>query len=703
MAIRIEKIEINGCGPIKGFSEKIAPCTVIFAGNEKGKTTIVENIVASLFHRQRNSELPSLRDTDFIGASRITVSGIPGGTRDFIPLDKKNRLDNIIENDGKTLPRGLYNLLVVRGAEMRISKESYGFSRSVLKNLISKQRVYDQVKEKLPGELKYTRIENGRLDGDNKGKNKEYNQLLEKYRELQALSDEYHSLLSRTRLVQLEKERKKLYREQDTMLRAKRYYASSLSLESENLQKELASTSGDMIEASEEKTREFNRLASEKKMLEKTLSSTAGISENLAWLREARELYERYLSQTGNPLQAGFLIASAVSLGVSLGMFFYMPVYTYIPLSLSFMFLILALLFTFVVKKTRTGESAQAGIRHIKEDFFKRFGKRLNSRVDIETALNEMEKKNWEIENNEKLLHEAGISLGRLESELDTLYAGVGISGKGDRLSTLQALKRGRNEKEKRRAEIQGILRNLAVDPSDYLIEDPGVKYSRNSEDRCAGRIREIENEIVREREKFENTVRKLTDHIESDIAHSNDIEKISLALAVKLDEYLDKASSNYATMVAGHLVKDVILDFQAEEDERLTGYLNSSDMTSLLAGITGHYHGFSVEGEDVYVVSNRGTYNIRDLSTGARDQIMLILRTGIARAITGSESMFLVLDDAFQYSDWDRRDRLIHEVMSMVNEGWQVIYLTMDNDIRDRFNKAGRSLPDGVYRYIEL
>ncbi len=115
MGFRIEKIEINGCGPIDSFSEETGPCTVIFAGNEKGKTTIVENIVASLFRRQRGSVLPELRDSDFVGASRVTVSGIPGGPRVFTPLDNKFRLDNIIENDGKALPRGLYNLLVVRG------------------------------------------------------------------------------------------------------------------------------------------------------------------------------------------------------------------------------------------------------------------------------------------------------------------------------------------------------------------------------------------------------------------------------------------------------------------------------------------------------------------------------------------------------------------------------------------------------------
>ncbi len=589
-------------------------------------------------------------------------------------------------------------------AGVRISSEGHGFSRTALKDLISRQRVYDLVLGNLPTELKYTRIEDGKLTGDRRGRYKEYEQDVARLKALQALSDEYHGRLSRTKLINLEKEREKLLGEHDKMSRAKRYYAYSLAREMELLQKELAAIGGDQVEACEEKTREYIRLSREKNRLEEILQKNADTEKNYAWLKEAGGIYDRYLAQAGNPLQGGFLVAAAVSLAAALGMFFYLPRYAYIPLALSFIFMTAALVFTFVVKKVNTRESALAGMEAMEKDFYDRFGRRLNSRADLEAALGELEKKNWELESRRREVGETEHSLGRLASDLETLYAGLGIEGSREkRPALLRELKNRLLEKEKRIAGIQGIIDSLAVDVTDYLAENPGVKYSRGSEDRCAERTREIERETGEELEQFDSVVRRLTDHIDSDTAYSSDIEKISLALTAKLDEYRDNAASNYALMVAGHLVNGVISDFQAEEDERLTEYLNSGEMTSLLARITGHYHGFAVEGEDIHVVSNRGTYNIRDLSTGARDQIMLILRTGIARAVTGSETMFLVLDDAFQYSDWERRDRLVHEVITLVNEGWQVIYLTMDNDIRERFNRAGRSLPKGSYKYIEL
>ena len=51
----------------------------------------------------------------------------------------------------------------------------------------------------------------------------------------------------------------------------------------------------------------------------------------------------------------------------------------------------------------------------------------------------------------------------------------------------------------------------------------------------------------------------------------------------------------------------------------------------------------------------------------------------------------FLILDDAFQYSDWQRRENLMDQVVDLARSGWQILYLTMDDHIRDLFIKRGR------------
>jgi uncharacterized protein YhaN len=64
----------------------------------------------------------------------------------------------------------------------------------------------------------------------------------------------------------------------------------------------------------------------------------------------------------------------------------------------------------------------------------------------------------------------------------------------------------------------------------------------------------------------------------------------------------------------------------------------------------------------------------------------------GIASRLNSGDPLFLILDDAFQHSDWNRRENLVRQVISLVKNGWQVTYLTMDDHIRDLFLKNGKT-----------
>jgi len=59
--IRLETVEINAAGPVASFRETMAPLTVVYARNERGKTTIVENLIACLFRERKDGLHPSLR------------------------------------------------------------------------------------------------------------------------------------------------------------------------------------------------------------------------------------------------------------------------------------------------------------------------------------------------------------------------------------------------------------------------------------------------------------------------------------------------------------------------------------------------------------------------------------------------------------------------------------------------------------------
>ena len=89
-------------------------------------------------------------------------------------------------------------------------------------------------------------------------------------------------------------------------------------------------------------------------------------------------------------------------------------------------------------------------------------------------------------------------------------------------------------------------------------------------------------------------------------------------------------------------------------------------------------------------------------MSTGAREQVFLALRLGFASISMKDNTAFLILDDAFQHSDWDRRKNLIAETLRLVKTGWQVFYFAMDDHIRDLFLEAGGELGDR-FRSLEL
>jgi len=246
----------------------------------------------------------------------------------------------------------------------------------------------------------------------------------------------------------------------------------------------------------------------------------------------------------------------------------------------------------------------------------------------------------------------------------------------------------------------EGELRGLEIDPSDYLTEDPGVKYSKIELERIENEIKRIEKRI--------RTVEISLQSLKSSICSitGDDItidwnELIKKFFTLKEEKYLEFKRC-VSKIIAGKLVYHTVESLRSKEEELLIEAMNSKECQDVIKQITGKYKEFKIEGGDIFISDGFSDFDIKDISTGAKEQILIALRVGIVKKLLRTEGAFLILDDAIQHVDWERRPLLVKTLIELSKNNWQIIYLTMDNNIREIFQKKTDQL-GGDFKFIDL
>ncbi len=705
MCIKIERVEVNSCGPIATFNENMAPLTVIYAKNEKGKTAIVENIIASLFKDQKDGMYPSLRK-DFIGSSRVTVTGISKKPETFTPLDKKRKIDSLLGTEGSVLPKSLFNLLFVKGAETDIIHEQGGITKSALKNLVSKQHIYGTIQKNIPREVGYTQFSDGLLvPKKRQGGYKTYEESRSRLNDIEAISQEFYSTLSESELIVLQSNREQLKEALAEQQKAKRHYAYSLSQKVQEIKKLLRKFESADLDNLDSNVKEYFRNKDESPRKETELDKYQVIEENSKWVNIARERYERCMNKTVNIPQRMSILFGISSLAGAFISYFFLPLLTVILLSISLCVFITASLFTFVVKRVITPESARVEINQIKEEFERRFHKALSSLSDFIIVKTELERQSGKYEQIKESIEKAGLELNKLRGDIVNALSLFGISDaeEDNWPSIVKGLKEAKGENHDLSIEYKEKLKHLGVDESDYLEQGTSTEYSRQKEEEIEGEIERLNERIEEENAKSEDVRKKMIEHIGYDSAYLKGIEEVAEALERKKKEYKDTMIDNLSTIIAGHIVSGSIEEFRKQEDEQIENYVNDESISGLIEKFTQKYNRVYLKDEEIHIGTESEAFNLKDMSTGAQEQILLALRMGIARKLSGKDSLFLLLDDAFQYSDWERRQILVEQVVEAIGSGWQVIYFTMDDDIRDRFKRVAKRLIPNDFKLIEF
>lgn len=271
---------------------------------------------------------------------------------------------------------------------------------------------------------------------------------------------------------------------------------------------------------------------------------------------------------------------------------------------------------------------------------------------------------------------------------------------------TLQEIERERKKLEAILSSKSGELKGLGISERDYLPEDPGETYQPE-------KVRQLEREL-------EDVARKISEAdgwlqgLRKEIAiltgcDSSASWNILLeALFQKIEETRKQLGESEATLISRILLTWVIRELDREETEKVEEILQSPEVAEMLHRLTGRYREIYpklMENEKMralWVSDGANEFSLADLSTGAREQVLLALRIAFIKKLLRGRSCFLVLDDAFQHTDYERRPLLVDNMVELASSGWQIFYLTMDDHIRDLFRSRAAGLNDR-YQFIEL
>jgi len=688
MAVRITDIQIQKWGPINRFSLKPGLVNLIYGRNEQGKTFLVEFILRTLFGAGKQWRMR--RET---GSGRIGIAGIDSQTL-FFPSRDDRSLNDFLDQKYPGLPVDPERLLVVKGAELDLADDrNAGVDRDALKRYLSSQGILDSIENRISKTLLETRIENRMPVGPKRGEIKALEEKQERLKILDALFSKIDQGYSGGRRSLLEIRLKDLSESFGRMESARRHRAFLLHRDLESLEEQVKTLNRDLCREIEGELAVYNsKNGGLIGRIEKQKEAEKA-SEQYPWLEKAVECYAATVKAPGRqlpdlllPACAGiFMLASVVSV--------LFRRYTVSLICLAGL-AVSAFLYFFLQHKRSANREVREELAGLKTEFKKRFGRPCTGLPDMQALLESLKntyhnslflKDEIEREKNEtaalrmKLEEKAKRLSGKL---VDAERLPSVLQDRESRIRTV-------DEKIKRHMQD---LAALDVDPSDFETSDPGVPYSKREFQRLQEEIRQAEREMEEEQQKLSNLKQAVCRETRDEISISWD------ALLENFRNLRREAAGEYRILLADILgkktVHGVLESLRIDEERNIREGLGSDPVLSALKMLTNRYDRLALEENRLIVSDDAHDFNFADLSTGAREQVLLALRIGFAQRIFGQkEPLFLVLDDAFQYSDWTRRPGLVKAVFDLSRSGWQIFYFTMDDHIARLFDERGGAL----------
>lgn len=665
---------------------------LIYSKNETGKTYLVEFIIQCLF---KNKKRWKFRNSN--GRGKVTLQGLEEAPKEF-SLSTTPKVDTLWEDTGIGLPPDFSSLLVAKGAESAISDEGVGIDKQLIKKLLSSKAMLDNIDNSISRTIQGAVIENQIVSGANRGDIKKYIDLKSEIAKIDHLIQEVEDTYSTATKTGLKQEKSRIEEEISLLEKSKKHKAYKLSEKINELKKEEKEYSKIDITDIETNISVLNSKITDLNQLKRKLSDSLNECKNYQWLEKAKEYYDsERKSEIENP-DRKYLIASSISgvIGIILSLF------DQSIIASAFYLLMVGIFIYYHLDYVKASKNKQDN-----EELSKiatEFKKRTNSELTDIAVLEEFIEKERKIFEASELMEDQTNSK---DAEIETLTRELSskvnaIFGEDVDEENWQAKINDFKSKEKSiNDEIQANeieLASISVNESDYCSEEVEIEFDQQKYDDCIEELEKVNEKIDNEESALETIKSKvcLTTGDDPLIEWNELIDNLHEKRKDTLLEYQD-ITSEIIGKIATH---NVIEKLREEEDSKIKDSLESAAVQKPLYEITQRYNKITFTEDDSMIISDEfSDFELSQLSTGALEQVMLALRIGFTSKLMGENKLFLILDDAFQHSDWDRRPNLVDNLVTLAQNDWQIIYFTMDNHIRDIFNEKGGVFGDD-YKY---
>jgi len=161
-------------------------------------------------------------------------------------------------------------------------------------------------------------------------------------------------------------------------------------------------------------------------------------------------------------------------------------------------------------------------------------------------------------------------------------------------------------------------------------------------------------------------------------------------AIKNKLEDFI-KVQNERRTNVLD--VIEIFEEIQSEEEKRVSALFGKeTSISKYFSEITGGSYtevNFLPEEKKISVTRKSGKkLTDYELSGGAYDQLYLTIRLGLGEQLLRGNKGFFIMDDPFVKSDMDRLKKQIKLLKKISKTGWQIIYFTAKDEVRELLEK---------------